>query len=321
MHYSINSLSSSFETFGPIPSRRLGRSLGLNNIPPKFCSYSCVYCQVGSTLKMQVERQEFYKPAEIVKEVEEKVQKLRANKEIIDYLSFVPDGEPTLDINLGKEIELLKPLGIKIAVISNGSLIWQKEVREDLSKADWVSLKLDAASEEVWHKVNRPQKLLRWELIRRGMLEFAREYKGELTSETMLIRDINDSEKEVKKIADFLTELSLSKSYISIPIRPPAEAGVKPAGERAINMAYQIFSGKLDKVELLIGYEGDNFVSSGKVEEDLLSITSVHPMRKQAVERFLRKAGAKWGVAERLIKENKLKEVEYLGKMFYLRQI
>ena len=105
------------KTFGPIPSRRLGNSLGINNIPPKICTYTCVYCQQGHSSKMQLERQAFYDPDELVQEVKEKVKQTGAAGEKIDFLTFVPDGEPTLDINLGKEIDLLKPLGIKIAVI------------------------------------------------------------------------------------------------------------------------------------------------------------------------------------------------------------
>ena len=128
--------------FGPVPSRRLGHSMGINNIPPKICTYSCVYCQVGRTINMQVERKSFYKPEEVVQGVETKIREAKERGEPVDYLTFVPDGEPTLDINLGNEIELLKPLGIKIAVISNASLIWQEQVRDDLRKADWVSLKV-----------------------------------------------------------------------------------------------------------------------------------------------------------------------------------
>ena len=108
--------------FGPVPSRRLGRSLGINNIPPKVCTYSCIYCQLGRTVRMQSERGAFYAPEEVVRGVEEQVVKAREKNERIDYLTFVPDGEPTLDINLGREMELLRPRGIKIAVISNASL-------------------------------------------------------------------------------------------------------------------------------------------------------------------------------------------------------
>jgi len=125
-------------TFGPIPSRRLGRSLGINNIPPKVCTYSCGYCQVGHTIKMRVGRQAFYEPAEILREVKEKITKVREIGEAIDYLTLVPDGEPTLDINLGREIDLLKPLGFKIAVISNASLIWREDIRDDLMQAEYL---------------------------------------------------------------------------------------------------------------------------------------------------------------------------------------
>ncbi|MCK5735282.1 MAG: radical SAM protein, partial [Spirochaetaceae bacterium] len=122
--------------FGPVPSRRLGRSLGINHIPPKICTYACNYCQLGNTVKMQVERQGFYSPGKIFKSVQSKVKQVHSQGESIDYLAFVPDGEPTLDENLGETIDLLKSLDIPIAVISNASLITEKKVREDLSRAD-----------------------------------------------------------------------------------------------------------------------------------------------------------------------------------------
>ena len=142
--------------FGPIPSRRLGRSLGINNIPPKVCSYSCIYCQIGATDSMSIKRNEYFSPKDILIEVSEKVKQLQSTGERIDYLTFVPDGEPTLDINLGKTIDLLKPLGIKIAVITNSSLLWDEEVQKDLFKADWVSVKIDTVDEKIWHKIDRP---------------------------------------------------------------------------------------------------------------------------------------------------------------------
>ena len=122
-------------TFGPVPSRRLGRSLGINNIPPKICTYSCVYCQLGRTIKMQADRRAFYEPEKVFQDVKNKVEKAKGKGETIDYLTFVPDGEPTLDINLGREIELLRPLGIKVAVISNSSLIWREDVIADYDQA------------------------------------------------------------------------------------------------------------------------------------------------------------------------------------------
>src|SRR5690554_6780759 len=111
--------------FGPVPSRRLGRSLGINNIPPKKCPYSCVYCQLGKTKEQPLNRLDFYTPEAITRAVTARIEQSVTQEEKVDYLTFVADGEPTLDRNLGQTINLLKPLGIKIAVIINVSLIWR----------------------------------------------------------------------------------------------------------------------------------------------------------------------------------------------------
>jgi wyosine [tRNA(Phe)-imidazoG37] synthetase (radical SAM superfamily) len=306
--------------FGPVPSRRLGRSLGINNIPPKICSYSCVYCQLGRTSTMQTGRKAFYEPGDILEEVKEKIEKTDERGEPIDYLTFVPDGEPTLDCNLGEEIELLKELDMKIAVISNASLISKEDVRNDLAKADWVSLKVDAATETVWRKMNRPHRSLRLDHIWQGIRAFSQMYGGELATETMLVQNINDSAEELEKISYFISEIA-SKSYISIPTRPPAEPWATAAEEQRIAMAYQIFCEKSINVEYLIGYEGNAFAFTGNVEEDLLSITSVHPMREEGVIQFLKKAKADWKIIEKLIHEKKLIQVAYESKKFYMRKL
>ena len=306
--------------YGPVPSRRLGRSLGINNIPPKKCSYSCIYCQLGSTADTQVRREAFYEPLELARGVRERVRQLREKGELIDYLAFVPDGEPTLDINLGKEIELLRALGIKIAVITNASLIWYEDVQQDLQKADWVCLKVDAVTPDIWHSINRPHEKIKLDNILEGMLGFAKSFQGELNSETMLIRGINDSEHEVNKIAAFLTELKPAVAYLAVPTRPPAEQ-VEPATEQTLNTAYQTFSKKLSRVEYLIGYEGNAFSSTGNAADDLLSITAVHPMREEAVAELLDRLNMGWETAQELINNGSLVELEYQGKKFYARRL
>jgi len=203
--------------FGPVPSRRLGRSMGINNIPPKICTYSCVYCQLGRTLDMQVERKEFYSPEKVMGEVERKVREAEDSGERVDYLTFVPDGEPTLDINLGREIDMLKQTGIKIAVITNSSLIWREDVRNELCGADWVSLKVDSVTEDTWHRVDRPHGRLELGKIMDGIEDFSRDFEGELATETMLVSGFNDGEDETGRIASFISGLKTDKSYISIP--------------------------------------------------------------------------------------------------------
>jgi wyosine [tRNA(Phe)-imidazoG37] synthetase (radical SAM superfamily) len=307
--------------FGPVPSRRLGRSLGINNIPPKVCTYACVYCQVGKTTKMQVDRTQFYDPEEIYLDVRRKVEKARHQGESVDYLTFVPDGEPTLDVNLGNEIELLKSLGIKIGVISNGSLAWRKDVRADLAKADWVSFKMDSTSEKIWRRINRPRRELNAAAILRGMLEFADGYSGTLVTETMLVKSFNDSTESLRKIADFLNHMQPAKAYVAVPTRPPAEKFVRPPDEVVLNEAFQIFNEKPFPVEYLIGYEGNTFAFTGDVEKDLLSITAVHPMRQDAVDEFLMRAASDWQIVHKLIARNQLTETEYKGRKFYVRDI
>ena len=308
------------KVFGPVPSRRLGRSMGINNIPPKLCTYSCVYCQLGRTRRMEVRRAPFYEPREILQETEEKIAKTREIGLRIDYLTFVADGEPTLDVNLGREIEMLRPLGIKVAVITNGSLISLEDVRADLAKADWVSLKVDCTQEDLWRRINRPKRTLQLEAILDGMLEFARAFTGELVTETMLVRGVNDESDHLEKIAAFLVRLQPVTAYVSIPTRPPAEKWVETPDEEGVNEAYQIFTEHLQTVECLTGYETTDFSPTGDPSEDILSITAVHPMHEEAVKAFLLQAKADWSMIERLINQGQLIELNYRGKRFYMRK-
>lgn len=306
--------------FGPVPSRRLGRSLGINNIPPKICTYSCAYCQVGRTMQMEVMRRSHYPPEEIFDEVKAKVEKSRELGMAIDYLTFVPDGEPTLDLNLGLEIDMLRSLGIRIAVISNASLIWDEDIQKELCKADWVSLKVDAIEETTWHKINRPHRSLELKTILHAVRDFSRIYRGALVTETMLLRGINDGEHSLKLVADFLSEVKPTTAYISVPTRPPAEEWARLPSEESINQAYQIFSSRLKHVELLVGYEGDSFAPTGDAEQDLLSIMAVHPIREDAVKKFLEQAGKGWNVIQGLMDSGQVAETEYGGKKFYSRR-
>ena len=305
--------------FGPVPSRRLGKSLGINNIPPKICTYSCIYCQLGRTKNLQRERKEFYRPQEIVHSVEQKVTSKK--DEVIDYLTFVPDGEPTLDVHLGEEIELLKSLGMNIAVITNSSLLSDKQVRDDLRNADWVSLKIDAISQDIWKNINRPHGSLQLSTILEGLVDFAQSFNGYLATETMLIKHTNDTSSELEKIARFLHELQPNKSYISIPTRPPAEPWVHLPTEKNLATAYHIFIEHNIPTEYLIGYEGNAFSSTGDLEEDILSITAVHPLREEGISELLKKTGQGWEVVEDLLKEKKIIETEHKNKKFYLRNL
>ena len=309
------------QTFGPVPSRRLGRSLGINNIPPKACSYSCVYCQVGPTRATEIVPRKFYTPDQIYQAVEKHLVQTREKGDRVDYLTFVPDGEPTLDSRLSETIERLRPLGIPVAIISNASLIWREEVRKSLMKADWVSLKVDAIDETLWRRINRPHPSLEHQAILDGMSAFADDFRGTLATESMIVKDLNDNDQTANDLAGFLGKLRPDIAYLSAPTRPPAEKGVHAPDEATLNRVYQIISRKVKNLELLTGYEGNAFASTGDVAEDLLSITSVHPMREEAVHKLLDKAGTHWRVVEQLIADEQLKMTEYEGLKFYVRRI
>jgi wyosine [tRNA(Phe)-imidazoG37] synthetase (radical SAM superfamily) len=307
--------------FGPVPSRRLGRSIGINHIPPKTCSYSCVYCQVGRTSRLRTARRAFYAEDDIVADVERKLDDAQAAGERVDYLTFVPDGEPTLDVGLGRVIERLKPLGIKIAVISNSSLLWRPDVRETLAGADWVSVKVDTVRTDTWRRVNRPHRSMWLTAVLEGILAFAAAFPGELVTETMLVRGANDHAADVVDLAAFLAQLRPAKAYLAVPTRPPAEPWVEPPSEGVINQAFQLLCERLEHVELLIGYEGNAFAATGDVTEDLLSITAVHPMRAEAVQELLTRAGADMSVVETLVAQGQLVTTIYDGGRYYARKL
>ncbi len=304
--------------FGPVQSRRLGLSLGINHIPRKHCSYACVYCQVGATNPMQITMQSFYDPDEIRAAVEKKIKLVRQGGQQIDTLTFVPDGEPTLDQNLKDSLAVLKPLGIPLAVISNGSLIDRPDVQEALSLADWVSLKVDSVEEPIWSMINRPHGRLQLEQILAGMLDFAQSYQGQLVTETMLVAGLNDGEKTIAKLAKFLNLLKPQTAYIGLPIRPPHESWVKIPDSVVINRVYQQIKAQIDHVELMGGIDPHPFVSGSGFAEELLSTVAVHPLNHATVKQMAAESGEPWETVNRLVQENKLQQINYLGEIYYL---
>ena len=307
--------------YGPVPSRRLGKSLGINNIPAKVCSYACIYCQVGKTSRLSIDCDSFYDPSAIVEAVKRRIDAAQSAAERIDFLTFVPDGEPTLDRHLIDALALLKSAGVPLGIITNGSLAWRDEVRAALSMADWVSLKIDAVDESVWRRINRPHKILRLGMVLDGVLRFARAFTGCLVTETMLVKGVNDRPEILEATSAFLAEVHPRTAYLSVPSRPPAEKWVRAPDEETLNRAYHQFTEHALPVEYLIGYEGNAFAFTGDVEKDLLGITAVQPMRREAVEILLSRAGASWEVVDRLVAGGALVEAQHAGHRFYLRKL
>jgi len=308
------------KVFGPVPSRRLGKSLGINNIPYKICTYSCIYCQIGKAVKMMGKRQEFYKPDELVKEAKTVLRNLQDNSVYPEYITIVPDGEPTLDIHLGELIEKLKTINIPVAVITNASLMNLPDVKNELLKADYISVKIDTVNQVTWRKINKPYKSLELEGILNGILSFEKNFKGKLTTETMLIKGVNDTLNEFIELADYINTLGPDIAYLAIPTRPPAFETAVPVDESKINEAFHIFSKKFAAVEFLTGYEGNAFSSTGNPQEDIMSITAVHPMREDAIEELLKRNNASFNLVNELLEENLIRRTSFHGKNYYIRK-
>ncbi|MBI4705073.1 MAG: radical SAM protein [Deltaproteobacteria bacterium] len=305
--------------FGPIPSRRLGQSLGVNHVIGKACTYCCPYCQVGPTRRRRVARQRFYAPEQVAADVSARLRELRRRGQDVDHLSLVPEGEPALDRHLGEIIEWLRPTGVPIAVITNASLLWRDELRAELAKADWVSLKVDGVSEPVWRRMNVPHRDLRLEQVLDGVRRFAAEFEGELVTETMLLGGVNDAPDEIVATAAFVAALEPRRAYLALPVRPPAVPSSRAPSELALARAYRIFAEQIAVVECLTGYPEAGCGPCGDAEKDLLAIAAVHPLRREEVAQLLAQAGADFGLVDELVRSGQLRQVEHAGRRFYLR--
>lgn len=305
--------------FGPVPSRRLGRSLGINNIPPKHCSYSCVYCQVGPTPEREIVRRAFHPTGSVARAVAERVAACRACGEAIDYLSFVPDGEPTLDANLGRELDALAPLGIRRAVITNGSLLWHPEVRADLARAELVSVKVDADDEATWRRIDRPDGRLSWQRVRDGMLDFAAGYRAELLTETMLVDGVNDGEAALEATADLVAALAPARAFVAVPTRPPADSAAQPASADAVAHAVAAFEARGLVVERLVEPEQGHLGLAGDPVEALLAILAVHPLPEAVAADQLVAAGADRRRLDALIARGAVERTPFGSQTFLVR--
>jgi wyosine [tRNA(Phe)-imidazoG37] synthetase (radical SAM superfamily) len=294
--------------------------MGINNIPPKNCSYSCIYCQLGRTSEFAAERREFYAPAAIIDAVATRVRECESRGEAVDYLTIVPDGEPTLDSNLGKLLAGLKPLGIPRAVITNSSLLWDESVRAELWGADFLSLKVDAADAETWRRMNRPHAKFNFTRMLGGIAAFAKDFRGELVTETMLVAGVNDADAQLKATAKLVASLKPAIAYLAVPTRPPAESFVRPPSPETLLMATNIYRAEIPRVEYLVGHEGNAFAASGDVVADLLSITAVHPLRDDSVDELLRKNHADMANVRGLVEGGELNEAVYQGHRYYIRR-
>jgi wyosine [tRNA(Phe)-imidazoG37] synthetase (radical SAM superfamily) len=270
--------------FGPVPSRRLGQSLGIDTIPLKTCNWNCVYCQLGRTVPLTNERREYVLDENILFEVEQALRS-RARSEI-DWVTFVGSGEPTLHIYLGEIIRRVKKLtALPVAVITNGSLLHLPEVRQELSVADAVLPTLDAGTAELYRKINRPHPDITFERLVDGLVAFRKEYQGKLWVEVMLVRGLNDTSEALEDISKVLQRVMPDAVHINLPTRPPCETWVQLPDEEGLMRAMSI----LGKIAEVVHPAEGNFDLSGyeNVVAAIIGIITRHPMRQDELERTL----------------------------------
>jgi wyosine [tRNA(Phe)-imidazoG37] synthetase (radical SAM superfamily) len=303
--------------FGPVASRRLGASLGINNLPCKTCSYACVYCQAGPTCRLAIDRGPQRDPGATDAAVRRRLEGAARAGERIDFLTIVPTGEPTLDAGLGTLIDRLGWHAPPTAVVTNASLLWREDVRAELAGADWVSVKIDTAIEPTWRRLNRPHGRLSLELVLDGVRQFRSRFRGTFVTETMLVAGVNDTPEELEAVAQVLGGLAPTVSYLSAPIRPPLEPWVQVPGKGALAAAVAAVKRRVPVVRLLIDDEDDACGAGEDVEAALVATAAVHPLRTAAVEDLLRRARSGWPVVDRLVNEGRLERVTHRGRVFY----
>lgn len=270
--------------YGPVPSRRLGMSLGVSPIPKKTCNYSCIYCQLGKTDKMVYTREMFAKVSDILDEFDSIKGRLTG----YDAVTIVGEGEPTLYLGLGKLIRGLNDRTDKpVAVITNGALLFDPEVREDLMAADIVMPSADAWDEESFKSINRPIGLLRYQQVRDGLVDFSESYGGQLWLEIMLMKGINDSLETLQRYKGLLKEIRYDRLYLNTPVRPPAEDFVRFLEHEDMERAEEILGGT--SIDLLVS-EGFRSIVKDDLEA-LIGIIKRHPMNRFEVEGFLATRG------------------------------
>jgi wyosine [tRNA(Phe)-imidazoG37] synthetase (radical SAM superfamily) len=302
--------------FGPVPSRRLGQSMGIDTIPLKTCNWNCVYCQLGRTHPVTNRRQVYYRPADIIDEVG---QALAAHQPgAIDWVTFVGSGEPTLHASIGWLIKQVKTLtNIPVAVITNGSLLSDPQVRQELVVADSVLPTLDTGTSDLYRRLNRPHSAFTFRRLVHGLMEFRREYPGQLWIEVMLVHGLNDTEQALQEIANILRRIAPDEVHISLPTRPPCETWVKPSDEEGIMRAVAILG---DVAHVLPPAVGSFDLSGFQCLADaVISIITRHPMRQEELEQTLKQAapGPVSDVLAELEQTGRAQVVERYGTRFW----
>ena len=266
--------------YGPVASRRLGRSLGLDLVPFKTCTYDCIYCQLGRTSRQTTERSEYVPTDTVLAELKIKL----ATEPRPDYISLAGSGEPTLHARIGDLIAGIRHLTrVPVAVLTNGSLLWSSDVQDGLMEADLVMPSLDAGDEPMFQRVNRPLPEIPFQLMVDGLADFTTRFRKLVWLEVLLVEGLTGNEKEAQKIAALARRIRPGRIQLNTVSRPPAEASVKPVSARQLSALCPLFP---KTVEIISAATPPNPLPAGLAEvtdEEILDLLARRPCTPQGV--------------------------------------
>jgi wyosine [tRNA(Phe)-imidazoG37] synthetase (radical SAM superfamily) len=301
--------------FGPVPSRRLGFSLGVDIIPAKYCCFDCIYCQIGKTTNVGIARKSFIDPYKIINEIIDAVN----TTEHIDYITFSGSGEPTLNSDLGTMIkEVKRKTEIPVSVITNGALLYLDDVRKDLMLADVILPSLDAVSEDIFKYVNRPHSLIEISTIIRGLKLLRNEYRGKIWLEVMLIKDVNDTNEELKKLKAIVAELHVDKLQLNTVTRPPTE---ETTGKLTKDDLEKICKYLGEPCEIICSFEKS--VKEDNKKDWSQNILGILQRRSLTLDDIVKITGISFNKANNRLKllesEGKIKSYFFDDEIFYMK--
>ena len=299
--------------YGPVPSRRLGYSLGIDILPFKTCSLNCIYCQLGTTDKKILRRRKYLDVETILGQIKKRISSAKR----IDYITFSGSGEPTLNIHLGKLIrEIKKITPIPVAVLTNSTLLSQQSVRDALSHADLVVPSLDAATQDTFVQINRPHPSLKIQQIIEGLKKFRLEFSGQIWLEILLVKGVNDAPSHLKKLKKAIDEIKPDRIHLNTVVRPPAEKAASPLIPEELEKIKAFFG---EKAEVVAEFDK---IQHGPVSQDLkdaiLSMVARRPVTIADISKSLGKHKNELiKYCDILLKEGKIKFILHEGKKFY----
>lgn len=271
--------------FGPVPSRRLGISLGVDLVKPKSCNMNCVFCECGATPKLSTERESFKDIKEVENEIADILKEIKP-----DYITFSGSGEPTLSSDLGKIIDWIKNnTDVKVCLITNSLLLNNDKVIDEVLKADLIIPTLNSVDDEIFHKINRPGDEVHISMLMSGLKKLSAKYKGEVFLETFIIEGLNDGREHIEKMADFLKEIRFTKLQLNSLARKGAEDWVKPASIECLNNVKNIFA--------------ENGIKNVEIVKELPEIENKLEMKKDLIENMKAKRSYSEAEIEKIFKK------------------